>query len=84
MPTALYSFTILLVFGHYLQVADAGGSIFVHAFGAYFGLAVSYVMARRQLQNVKEETTEESLRESNYTSDIFAMIGEISDKSCNL
>lgn len=56
------------------QVADAGGSIFVHAFGAYFGLAVSYVMNRKKEGNSE---TAVSLQESNYTSDLFAMIGTV-------
>ncbi|CAG9819740.1 unnamed protein product [Phaedon cochleariae] len=55
-----------------LKVTDAGGSIFVHVFGAYFGLAVSYVINRRK--NGKKESGN-SLLESTYTSDLFAMIG---------
>ncbi|RZB40446.1 ammonium transporter Rh type A, partial [Asbolus verrucosus] len=55
------------------QVADAGGSIFVHAFGAYFGLAVSYALELKQ----KKAEPEHSLEEARYTSDIFAMIGTI-------
>ncbi|XP_023030121.2 rhesus blood group-associated glycoprotein Rh50 [Leptinotarsa decemlineata] len=57
-----------------LKVADAGGSIFVHAFGAYFGLAASYVLNRKK--KGKSETAS-SLQESSYTSDLFAMIGTI-------
>lgn len=72
----LYCRSLLLVFGVYLQVADAGETIFVHAFGCYFGLAVSYVMSRRQLQ-ASQGTTSESLKGSSYTSDIFAMMGKI-------
>ncbi|KAG5880983.1 hypothetical protein JTB14_024522 [Gonioctena quinquepunctata] len=56
------------------KVADAGGSIFVHAFGAYFGLAVSYVINRKK---DGEQETASSLQESNYTSDLFAMIGTV-------
>lgn len=67
----------LIFLFYYLQIADAGGSIFVHVFGAYFGLAISYVMAKTQQGNDdKQETGAESLKGSNYTSDIFAMIGE--------
>lgn len=55
---------------HYLQAYDVGESIYVHIFGAYFGLAVSKV-----LQGKKEiESTKEG---SHYHSDLFAMIGTI-------
>ncbi|XP_015835085.1 ammonium transporter Rh type A isoform X3 [Tribolium castaneum] len=55
------------------QVADAGGSMFVHAFGAYFGLAVSYVIELKKAKTI----TDNGLEESRYTSDLFAMIGTI-------
>ncbi|XP_056638836.1 ammonium transporter Rh type B [Diorhabda sublineata] len=60
-----------------LQVADAGGSIFVHAFGAYFGLAVSYVLNRKKENKEGNSETAVSLQEANYTSDLFAMIGTV-------
>uniref|UniRef100_A0A6P7EY78 Ammonium transporter Rh type B n=1 Tax=Diabrotica virgifera virgifera TaxID=50390 RepID=A0A6P7EY78_DIAVI len=60
-----------------LQVADAGGSIFVHAFGAYFGLAVSYVLNRKKKNKEGNSETAASLAEANYTSDLFAMIGTV-------
>ena len=50
------------------QVADVGGSMFVHAFGAYFGLAVSRVLYRDDVAKSEKEG-------SVYHSDIFAMIG---------
>lgn len=49
------------------QVTDAGDSIFVHVFGAYFGLAVSLVLG-------KPSTS--SYAGSSYNSDMFAMIGK--------
>ncbi|XP_065159135.1 ammonium transporter Rh type A isoform X3 [Atheta coriaria] len=58
---------------HIFKVTDAGDSIFVHAFGAYFGLAVSYVLARR----TKEWTEANPMEGSSYTSDLFAMIGTV-------
>lgn len=53
-------------------MADAGGSIFVHVMGAYFGLGVSYVLCR----NKKGSEVQNSLEGSSYTSDLFAMIGK--------
>uniref|UniRef100_A0A1Q3FSC6 Putative ammonium transporter rhbg n=1 Tax=Culex tarsalis TaxID=7177 RepID=A0A1Q3FSC6_CULTA len=55
-----------------MKVADVGGSITVHAFGAYFGLAVSFVM-RPSKENAKTGPMECS----SYSSDITAMIGTI-------
>ena len=43
--------------------------MFVHVFGAYFGLAVSFVFG------LKEKPKEHDLEGSNYQSDVFAMIG---------
>jgi len=51
-----------------LQASDVGASMFVHVFGAYFGLMVSFVL-RRDVESEKEGAT--------YHSDIFAMIGTI-------
>lgn len=53
-----------------LGAVDVGGSMFVHAFGAYFGLTVSRVLHRK---DVKESTKEGPV----YHSDVFAMIGTI-------
>lgn len=50
------------------QAVDVGGSMFVHVFGAYFGLGVSLMLFRKpQKDNPKAG--------SNYNSDIFAMLG---------
>jgi ammonium transporter Rh len=43
----------------------------VHAFGAYFGLAVSFVL------RPKKEDLTGPMEGSSYTSDIFAMVGTI-------
>ncbi|CAF4257614.1 unnamed protein product, partial [Rotaria sordida] len=45
-------------------------SIYVHVFGAYFGLAASYALQRRQ-------TVESEKESSSYASDIFSMIGTL-------
>jgi ammonium transporter Rh len=53
-----------------LHISDVGGSIVIHAFGAYFGLAVSYVTHNHlRLDDQKESATKHS--------DVFAMIGTI-------
>lgn len=54
-----------------LGAVDVGGAIFIHAFGAYFGLAVS-LMARKRVV-AKSEHREGSTA----TTDIFAMIGTV-------
>lgn len=54
------------------QITDAGGSIVVHAFGAYFGLAVS--LAMRPARDANEPGKAEG---ASYTSDVFAMVGTL-------
>jgi len=49
---------------------DMGGSMYIHAFGAYYGLAIAYVFS----------TPKSSIRTNNhsyYTSDTFSLIGTI-------
>ncbi|OAD55793.1 Ammonium transporter Rh type B [Eufriesea mexicana] len=66
----LIMFTVNKYVGeHLLMVVDAGDSMFVHAFGAYFGLAVSFVLG------MKGRPKEHHLEGPSYNSDIFAMIG---------
>ncbi|XP_076395569.1 rhesus blood group-associated glycoprotein Rh50 isoform X1 [Megachile rotundata] len=68
----LIMFTVNKYVGeHVLQAVDAGDSMFVHAFGAYFGLAVSFVFG------MKEKPKEHHLEGPSYNSDIFAMIGTV-------
>ena len=58
-----------LIAVEFLKYSDAGGSIIIHAFGAYFGLALSRTLyTKKALDSPKEE--------SNYHSDLFAMIGK--------
>ena len=52
-----------------IKAADAGGSMLIHTFGAYFGLAVSVILYRKQ-------ATEHPRNSSSYHSDLFAMIGK--------
>ncbi|XP_030833557.1 ammonium transporter Rh type B isoform X1 [Strongylocentrotus purpuratus] len=54
----------------FLGTTDIGGSMYVHTFGAYFGLAVSMVVTR---QAGRESPKEGAV----YHSDLFAMIGTL-------
>lgn len=56
----------------YMKITDVGGSITVHAFGAYFGLAVSLML--RPSSKGEGESEKEA---PSYNSDTFAMIGTI-------
>lgn len=56
----------------FVQVTDVGGSITVHAFGAYFGLAVSCI-----LRPSKDDSAAGQHEGPSYTSDMFAMIGTL-------
>jgi len=49
-------------------IQDCGGTIIIHVFGAYFGLAASFVLGRDK---------ESDLNGSNYVSDIFSLIGTV-------
>lgn len=53
------------------QATDTGASMTIHAFGAYFGLAVTLILYRPGLKN------KHANEESSYHSDIFAMIGTL-------
>jgi len=49
---------------------DAGDTIFVHVFGAYFGLTVARVLARADISESDKEG-------SSYNSDLFSMVGTV-------
>ena len=53
-----------------LQIADAGGSLVIHCFGCYFGMALSLVLRR------PADTDDHPKEGSTYHSDLFAMIGK--------
>lgn len=54
-----------------LEANDVGASMIIHAYGAYFGLAVARVLYRPGLRNGHENEG------SVYHSDMFAMIGTV-------
>lgn len=53
-----------------LHVRDLGESMFIHMFGAYFGLAVARVLHNPEVEESEKEG-------SVYHSDLFAMIGTL-------
>lgn len=55
------------------KAVDMGGSIFVHVFGAYFGLATSWAMSRKKSKAYHGHP----LTEATKTTDTFAMIGTL-------
>jgi ammonium transporter Rh len=69
LEVVFYNLSIYVGIGQ-LGAIDVGGSIFIHAFGAYFGLAVSIVLSKFSPNESSKET-------SNYQADIFAMIGTL-------
>jgi len=79
--------TCLYVLNEWLQfkivcITDLGGSITVHAFGAYFGIALSLLLSRRSKssKDTKEDNNIAAVvhdEPSTYTSDIFAILGSL-------
>jgi ammonium transporter Rh len=63
----LYAINFYIIY-HYLGITDVGGSISIHVFGCYFGLAVSAMMGKPS--NTKDN-------KSMYHSDLFSMIGTL-------
>lgn len=57
-------------FGKMLRVTDIGGTMVIHMFGAYFGMAYSIATRSRH-------TSTHANNSSVYHSDVFAMIGTI-------
>ena len=50
------------------RIIFSGGAIYIHAFGAYFGLAVSMMSRKRDVGK------SEKMEASRYTSDIFSLV----------
>ena len=62
--------------GRFIAV-DMGGSIFVHTFGAFFGLGLSWVISRARVDKPSGEVIDNFKNGSTKTSDMFAMVGTI-------
>ncbi|KAH8024399.1 hypothetical protein HPB51_022883 [Rhipicephalus microplus] len=54
------------------QAADPGGSIFLHTFGAYFGLSVAFVTHNKEHVGNRNEG-------SSYIADVFSMIASFAN-----
>jgi ammonium transporter Rh len=67
-PAALVTEHVIV---HKMHVNDLGGSIIVHTFGAYFGLALSRALHRPHWDHQREHEG------SIYHSDLFAMVGSV-------
>lgn len=63
-----YAFNKVVIVLGLWGAEDVGGSITIHMFGAYFGLAVSYVLGPPKEESVENSTP-------NATSDLTTMIG---------
>lgn len=59
-----------------LKASDIGGSMFVHAFGAYFGLAASFFLSPASGRTRADGEPHPS-NGSSYHNDLFAMIGTL-------
>ncbi|MBN3308927.1 RHCG1 protein, partial [Amia calva] len=59
------------IISNLLHARDAGGSMIIHTFGAYYGLTISRILYRPNLNQSKH------LQGSVYHSDVFAMVGTI-------
>merc|ERR1712137_103179 len=60
-----------------LVAVDMGGSMFVHLFGALFGIVASYVMTDREAMKQKAMHHPHCLTGASYNSDTFAMMGTV-------
>jgi len=66
----IFFFTINENIALKLSVADVGGSMVVHAFGAYFGMATTYMLTPVTARGSAENAT-------TYHSDVFSTIGTV-------
>jgi len=67
--TLFWSFNEALIFLS-LKASDIGGSMVIHMFGAYFGLACSFFIKKR-------ESLDHPANGSRYTSNLIAFVGTI-------
>jgi len=68
MELTFYSANKVFFLTRLLNIADCGGTIIIHVFGAYFGLACSAALGPAK---------DEKLNGSSYNSDLFSLIGTV-------
>merc|ERR1719468_726632 len=68
IETLFYCANEELFLKQYLDIKDCGGTIAIHMFGAYFGLAVSWVLGQ-PTRNEKEANSS--------VSDMFSLVGTV-------
>lgn len=79
MEIVIYSLNAVVCY-YAFKIADIGGSMCIHAFGAYFGLAVSFMMGHRTLDRNSKSLFAPNghpLAATRYSSDIMAMVGTV-------
>jgi ammonium transporter Rh len=76
MEVIIYSICFEVVAAK-IETLDVGGSLVIHAFGAYFGLAASFVLTPPVLTAEIKADREVPKNGSSYNSDMFAMIGTV-------
>jgi len=67
-----YNFNMWIVISQ-IGATDTGGTIFIHAFGAFFGFACSWVLGHDEGHSMKRRFSEDD----NYHTNIFALLGTI-------
>jgi len=69
LEAVFYSANTQLILFKWLEIADCGGTIVIHMFGAYFGLAVAWMLGKPAAGEEKEV--------SSQISDLFSFIGTL-------
>jgi len=64
-----YAFNLQFVLTKHFAITDCGGTIIIHMFGAYFGLAVAAMLGKPNDPNGREGSTQ--------VSDIFSLVGTL-------
>jgi ammonium transporter Rh len=62
------------------MAVDMGGSMYVHTFGAYFGLSASYFFSTKAVKEMEELAKKDHSKnkaEGGYTSQYVAMVGTL-------